>query len=709
MEKVGTGGLAHDIAARLWDTFQVRDARDTRRTTMTAPDANRPHFPKRAVVTAGMPYGNKGLHFGHIGGVFVPADFLARFLRDRIGAENVLFVSGTDCYGSPIAEGYRKKVEAGWDGSIVDYVTENHEAQAQALAAYDISLNIYAGSALEPAASYHRALSEHIVRRLYEVGALKRRSTPQFYDTEAQTFLNGRQVIGRCPVRGCKSEKAYADECDLGHQFDPQDLIAPVSQLTGTKPELRPADNWYFDLPAYKDFLEGLVAYWDDDEQVRAIVPKTVKESLAAPLIYLKNEEAPALEAVADTLPPYTLHPAEGNATSFSIEFSDWQARDEARDALEAADIRFRTGKTLLPFRITGNIEWGVPAPEIDGVDGLTVWVWPESLWAPISFVQTVLATDTEHEYSSRDWRDWWCDEDAQVFQFIGQDNIYFYCVAQPAMFDALDEGLQQTTPVANHHILFMNKKASSSGAIKPPMAIELLDHYTPEQLRAHWLSLGLDQKAVSFSPKAFDTSVSSKNKKTGEEILVKDDPRVADPALKESAFLTNIFNRLARSCFYGAQKRNGGRIPEAGPSEDALEKSRAATLAFERAVYDTDIHGALAIAEDFGREANKAWDAASKAAGDDDAAYVAALADAMQALRTLTLLMHPVAPSGCEKIAEYLDIDEHNFFSWEYAFDTLPELLAIQGTTPAEHPLVELPPRTDFFRAHESQFKKKK
>ncbi len=33
----------------------------------------------RAVVTAGMPYGNKPLHFGHIGGVFVPADRVRPF------------------------------------------------------------------------------------------------------------------------------------------------------------------------------------------------------------------------------------------------------------------------------------------------------------------------------------------------------------------------------------------------------------------------------------------------------------------------------------------------------------------------------------------------------------------------------------------------------------------------------------------------------
>ena len=50
-------------------------------------------WPRRAVVTAGMPYGNKPLHFGHVGGVFVPADCFARFLRDRIGRENVCFVS----------------------------------------------------------------------------------------------------------------------------------------------------------------------------------------------------------------------------------------------------------------------------------------------------------------------------------------------------------------------------------------------------------------------------------------------------------------------------------------------------------------------------------------------------------------------------------------------------------------------------------------
>ena len=57
---------------------------------------SRPAWPHRAIVTAGEPYGNKGLHFGHVGGVFVPADFFARFLRDRLGHENAIITSGTD-------------------------------------------------------------------------------------------------------------------------------------------------------------------------------------------------------------------------------------------------------------------------------------------------------------------------------------------------------------------------------------------------------------------------------------------------------------------------------------------------------------------------------------------------------------------------------------------------------------------------------------
>ena len=168
---------------------------------------DRPSWPRRAIVTAGEPYGNKGLHFGHVGGVFVPADFFARFLRDRLGRENVIFTSGTDCYGSPIMESYRKlKENEGYDKSIGEYVESNHSRQAATLNNYNISCDIYGGSGLEPLRRFTTRLPPRLssaARAGHHLQALH----------AAVLRRQGRHVPQRpsgdrpLPHSGCKSEK----------------------------------------------------------------------------------------------------------------------------------------------------------------------------------------------------------------------------------------------------------------------------------------------------------------------------------------------------------------------------------------------------------------------------------------------------------------------------------------------------------------------
>lgn len=714
--------------------------------------ADRPSWPRRAVVTAGMPYGNKGLHFGHVGGVFVPADFYARFLRDRLGRENVIFVSGTDCYGSPIMEGFRKRRETdGYDKHISDYVRENHDSQETDLASFGVSCDLYAGSALEPAVHIHERVTAEIVERLHEQGKLTKLTTKQFFDPAAGQFLNGRQVLGRCPIQGCKSEKAYADECDLGHQFEPEELIAPKSALTGETPELVPVDNLYFDLPSYTEFMREHTERLAADPTVRSVVSKTMQEWLDAPRLFIQVKFRDEFEAVRGELPTHEIIEAEGNKGSFTVVFPTWRERDEAHEVLNRAGVRFRSGKALVPFRISGNVEWGVPLPEVEGCRDLTAWVWPESLWAPISFTRAVLARDAaklENEgadpselaptavedaeltgdapamimdepaytHASLDWRDWWASEDARAYQFIGQDNIYFYCIAQSGMWEALDWGMQQSCVAANYHILYMGKKASSSSQTPPPLAHEMLDHYTPEQLRAHWLSLGLGEKPVSFSPKAFDTRVTGKDK-DGNPILARDDKRVIDPALKEGALLTGVFNRLARSCFYGVSVKEGdeaayrtGCIPAGTPSDEVIAETEQAIIAFEQAMHTFELHHALGVCDELLRAANKRWSDASKGAknaegAEADSAMTQALVDAFHQLRAATVLMHGIVPTGCEKICEHFAIAPEVFFSWDNIFKTNDELVSELGEQPGKHAVKALPPRFDFFEKHPSQF----
>ncbi len=656
-------------------------------------EAPRPEFPKRAVVTGGMPYGNKSLHFGHVGGVFVFADVYARFLRDRIGADNVLFVSGTDCYGSPIAETYRKLCASGsFSGSMEDYVRGNHEDQKKTLSDYKISTDIFAASGLDRAAEIHRDVTDRFIRNLYENGHLRRITTSQFYDEKAKTFLNGRQVVGKCPVQGCSSEHGYADECDLGHQYMPESLIDPKSTLTGETPVMRDVTNWYFNLTEHFEELREFTASLRGRKEIRPLVAKTLDEFLKLPVIYVKNEFLEQYRACADAMPAHRFL-EEPKKPSFTLEFDRLPDCDAACRVLSGAGIRYRTGKTLVPFRLTGNIPWGVPAPKLEQEEPGTVWVWPESLWAPISF--SVAALEQKGR-SPEDWKQFWCSKDAKIYQFIGQDNLYFYGIAEPAMFmaqqgtDGLspdpEEGqLQMPTLIAAHHVLFLDKKASSSGAVKPPMAADLLNYYTAEQLRMHFLGLGLGQRSVSFMPKPFNPAAK---------------PEDPDPVVKDGFLLSNVLNRMIRTCFYTVQKHYDGVMPEGTPDEEILAAAKKAVLDYERFLYRFEFHQATYVLDTYIRKGSKYM---AKQLGDadkqeDDALRRKTLVNVFHIIRTAAALLHPMAPDGTEMIREYLGLPD-SFWSWDTIFEPLSYFL------PAGHRLKFLPPRTDFFTRHPSQF----
>ena len=657
---------------------------------------NRPEFPKRAVITGGMPYGNKKLHFGHVGGVFVFADVYARFLRDRIGSENVIFVSGTDCYGSPIAESYRKLTEEqGYTGSIKDFVTENHEAQKKTLDDFGISLNLFGASGLGRSAEIHDEVSDWFIRKLYENGQLQKISTAQFYDEKVGTFLNGRQVVGKCPVQGCQSEKGYADECDLGHQYMPQDLIDPKSTLTGETPVMKNVDNWYFKLTDHYDILREYAADIRQKDNVRAVVHKTISEFLEPPVIYIMNDYKESYESVKDKLEAHELV-EEPKKTSFTIVFKTLTDREKSCEILSAAGIRFRTGKTLVPFRLTGNIEWGAPAPVLEGEDPLTIWVWPESLWAPISFTETYLESIGRDR---EDWKKFWCSKDAQVYQFIGQDNIYFYGVAEMAMFMALQKGeklsctpdegeLQMPILVANHHILFLDKKASSSGNVKPPMAAELLDYYTAEQLRMHFLSLGLGMRSVSFQPKPLNPIAK---------------PEEDDPVTTQGFLLSNVFNRIVRTCFYDAQKYLDGKMPVGEVDENILADSEKAILEYERFMYKFEFHQVTYVLDSYIRKASKYMAKAKAEAdkADDNELRRKWMINVFHMIKTAAVLLHPIAPEGTKMVQDYMQLDD-SMWNWDYIFDPMSKNI-LEGKD--NHDIKFLEPRVDFFKRHESQF----
>ena len=650
---------------------------------------DRPKFPKRALITAGMPYGSKELHFGHVGGVFVHADCFARFLRDRMGKDNVIFVSGTDCYGSPIVAKYNSLVDEGqFNGTILDFVQSNHDKQKKTLDEYYISPSLFAASALGASGKMHTEYSAEFFAALAKSGALIKLSTKQFYDEKYQTFLNGRQVTGRCPIDGCKSEVGYADECSLGHQYFPEELIAPISTLSGERPTLREVENWYFDLEKYMDFLIKMMDDKDANENLRKTTSVACREFLKNPIIYTKNEFA---DAVKEKLASFNCRYEEEEARGMlRVVFDKLADREAATEILSENGIRFRTGKTLVPFRLSGNIEWGVPVPEYDGIKGLTFWVWPESLWAPISFTETYLESIG---HDKKEWKNWWCDDDAIVYQFIGEDNIYFYHLAEMGMFEAINEGgyydkkFKMPRIIANKHILFFNTKASSSGKIKPPMAHELLEYYSAEQLRAHFLGLGLGVQNVPFQPKPYNPNKNDTS---------------PDPAQKEWSMFTNLLNRATRTLFYSFQKFNDGdqTVPRGEVSASVKAAADEAIVKVENHMATQSFYLVMNDLEEYFRLINKEISALFKPMSDafDKAAFDQAVIDATHMVKTATVLAHPVAPASTEKVMKFMNLPE-SVFSWDNIFDSIDKI------TEKGHKFSVLEPKSDFYTKPDWQY----
>ena len=233
-----------------------------------------------------------------------------------------------------------------------------------------------------------------------------------------------------------------------------------------------------------------------------------------------------------------------------------------------------------------------------------------------------------------------------------------------------------------------MDTKASSSSDIKPPMADELLKYYTKEQLRMHFMSLGLSSKSVSFKPQAF---------------MKKEEQEGVDMVLKEGNLITNVFNRLIRSCFYAIQNNYAGKIPEGEVDTKIKDMAESTVLEYERHMYNHDFHRISYVLDDFIRAINKHWVNNVKLADSKgDAEWRKQIViDCFYACKVMAILVHPIAPEGCEMFRDYMNLGEE-LWDWKYILEPISFYTGDLG----KHELKVLEPRVDFFKKHECQIK---
>jgi methionyl-tRNA synthetase len=198
----------------------------------------------RTTVTSALPYANGPIHIGHLAGVYVPADIYVRYLRSK--GEEVIFIGGSDEHGVPIT------IKARNEGTTPQQVVDRyHDMIKQSFEQFGITFDIYSRTSN---AIHHETASEFFTT-MYDKGEFIEKTSLQYFDEENQQFLADRYITGTCPR--CGYEKAYGDQCEkCGTSLSPDDLINPVSALSGNVPVKKETKHWYLPLDKYQPWLE---------------------------------------------------------------------------------------------------------------------------------------------------------------------------------------------------------------------------------------------------------------------------------------------------------------------------------------------------------------------------------------------------------------------------------------------------------------------
>ncbi|TDO28654.1 methionine--tRNA ligase [Sediminibacterium goheungense] len=199
--------------------------------------------PKRYLITAALPYANGQKHIGHLAGAYLPADIYARYLKSQ--KRDVVFVCGSDEHGTAIP------IQATKEGTTARAIIDKyHPLMEQNFKDLGIAFDIYHRTS-DP---LHHETAQEFFTKLNNNGDLEIKESEQYYDEEAKSFLADRYIKGTCP--NCSFDSAYGDQCErCGKSLSPDELINPVSTLSGKAPVKKPTKHWYLPLDRHEAFL----------------------------------------------------------------------------------------------------------------------------------------------------------------------------------------------------------------------------------------------------------------------------------------------------------------------------------------------------------------------------------------------------------------------------------------------------------------------
>ncbi len=152
------------------------------------------------------------------------------------------------------------------------------------------------------------------------------------------------------------------------------------------------------------------------------------------------------------------------------------------------------TKKELVDRAISRDLNWGIDVP-LPEAKGKKLYVWFD---APIGYVSNTKEYLKGQGSSDHYLRDWWKNDDTNIVNFLGKDNIIFHCIIFPVM--AMASGIinpPYDVP-ANQYVNLAGKQFSKSSGWYVD-ANSALERFGTDALRYYLISLIPETADTSF------------------------------------------------------------------------------------------------------------------------------------------------------------------------------------------------------------------
>ncbi len=291
---------------------------------------------------------------------------------------------------------------------------------------------------------------------------------------------------------------------------------------------------------------------------------------------------------------------------------------------------------------ITRDLDWGIPVP-VEGWAGKCLYVWFEAV---IGYLSATIEW-ARVSGQPKAWHDWWTDQRAKSYYFIGKDNIPFHAVVWPAqligagewfgkIFEETDDtrlALPYDVP-ANEFMNLEGKKISGSRNWAV-WGLDFLSRYDPDPLR-YYLTTNMPES------KDTDWDWSGFIHRNNDELV---------------ATWGNLANRVLSFAF----RHWDGQVPDPGElrpaDKEILAKVEAGFESVGENIQSVHLRAALGEAMSLATEVNRYLDQAAPwfEIKSDKSAAAKTIYTALSAIDSLKILLAPFLPFTSERLHTYL------------------------------------------------------